>query len=273
MPRSPEKWGRARLIFSGRDRCAARRENGSDQRAATTFIEGLNMPEFVTFPSEGSTATGYLAKPPKRSGPGLVVIQEWWGLDPGIKEMCDRLAEGGFMALAPDLYRGEIAQHTEMDRAAELMQKLPPERAGRDMSAAIDYLLKHPGVTSQGVGVVGFCMGGMLSFIIAANRPDAVKAVAPFYGFPQGAAEPDWSTLAATVRGHMAERDDYFSPAAARALEAKLRKMGKDVTLTVHPGTGHAFMAPHNALGTYDAAAAAKIWPQLIAFLRDTLKS
>ena len=230
------------------------------------------MPEFVTFPSEGSTATGYLAKPQKRSGPGLVVIQEWWGLDPGIKEMCDRLATGGFMALAPDLYRGEIAQHDEMDRAAELMQKLPPERAGRDMSAAIDYLLKHPGVTSQGVGVVGFCMGGMLAFIIGANRPDKVKALVPFYGFPQGASEPDWSKLSAAVSGHMAENDSYFSPAAAHALEAKLRGMGKNVTLTVHPGTGHAFMAPHNALGTFNAEAAARVWPQAVSFLKEHVK-
>jgi len=225
------------------------------------------MPEFVTFPSEGSTATGYLAKPQKRSGPGVVVIQEWWGLDPGIKEMCDRLAAGGFMALAPDLYRGELAMHDEMDRAAELMKKLPPERAGRDMSAAIDYLLKHPGVTSKGVGVVGFCMGGMLSFIIATNRPDKVQAVVAFYGFPQGASEPDWSKLHAKVRGHMAEHDDFFPPDKARALEAKLKAMGKDVEFTVHEGTGHAFMGPHNALGTLDSARAEQIWPGVLEFL------
>jgi carboxymethylenebutenolidase len=230
------------------------------------------MPEFVTFPSEGSTATGYLAKPPKRSGPGLVVIQEWWGLDPGIKEMCDRLAEGGFMALAPDLYRGEIAQHTEMDRAAELMQKLPPERAGRDMSAAIDYLLKHPGVTSKGVGVVGFCMGGMLSFIIATNRPDKVQAVVPFYGFPYGSNEPDWSKLKAKVRGHMAEHDSFFAPDKARDLETRLRAMGKDVTLTVHAGTGHAFMGPHNALGTLNTQKAQEIWPGVLDFLHDNVQ-
>jgi carboxymethylenebutenolidase len=111
----------------------------------------------------------------------------------------------------------------------------------------------------------------MLSLIIAANRPDAVKAVVPFYGFPQGAAEPDWSKLTAKVRGHMAEKDDYFTPDAARALEQKLRGMGKDVTLTVHPGTGHAFMGPHNALGTLNAQLAEQIWPEVIAFLKDTL--
>ena len=114
-------------------------------------------------------------------------------------------------------------------------------------------------------------MGGMLAFIIAANRPDKVSAVVPFYGFPQGDAEPDWSKLTASVSGHMAENDDFFPPAAARALEAKLQGMGKNVTLTVHPGTGHAFMAPHNALGTLNAELAARIWPKVVAFLHDTL--
>jgi carboxymethylenebutenolidase len=229
------------------------------------------MPEYVTFPSEGSTAAGYLARPPKKTGPGVLVIQEWWGLDPGIKEMCDRLALGGFTALAPDLYRGEVALHHEMDRAAELMKKLPPERAARDMSAAIDYLLSHQAVTSKGVGVVGFCMGGMLSFHIAANRPDKVQAVVAFYGFPQGGNEPDWSKLRAKVRGHMAENDSFFPPDKALALEKKLQALGKDVEFTVYPGTGHAFMGPHNALGTLDTQASELIWPGVIQFLRDNV--
>ena len=111
----------------------------------------------------------------------------------------------------------------------------------------------------------------MLAFIIAAMRPDKVAAAVPFYGFPQGPAEPDWSQLAAKVRGHMAENDDFFGPDAAGALEKKLQGMGKDVTITVHPGTGHAFMGPHNALGTLNEEVAAKIWPQVFAFLHETL--
>jgi carboxymethylenebutenolidase len=140
------------------------------------------------------------------------------------------------------------------------------------MSGAVDYLASHPAVTSAGIGVVGFCMGGMLSFIIAANRPDKVTAVVPFYGFPQGASEPDWSKLTAKISGHMAEHDTFFTPKGAHALEAKLRAMGKDVTLTVHPGTGHAFMAPHNALGTLNATLAAQIWPGVISFLKDNVR-
>ena len=230
------------------------------------------MADIVEFRSNGSKASGYLVTPANGSGPGVLVIQEWWGLDSGIKEMANRLGEAGFVALAPDLYHGELAAHDEMDKASHLMQSMPPDRAGRDMSGAVDYLASHPAVTSNGIGVVGFCMGGMLSFLIAANRPDKVNAVVPFYGFPQGATEPDWSKLTAVVSGHMAEQDSFFSPEAARALEAKLRAMGKNVTLTVHPGTGHAFMAPHNALGTFNAEVAAKVWPQAVAFLRENLK-
>jgi carboxymethylenebutenolidase len=230
------------------------------------------MGETVEFKSNGSTASGYLAKPASGSGPGVLVIQEWWGLDSGIKEMTDRLGAAGFVALAPDLYHGELAQHTEMDKAGRLMQSLPPDRAARDMSGAIDYLAANAAVTSKTVGVVGFCMGGMLAFLIAANRGDRVSAVVPFYGFPQGAMEPDWSKMTAAVQGHMAEKDDFFPPAAARALEAKLRAMGKDVTLTVHPGTGHAFMGPHNALGTKDEKLAAQIWPGVVAFLKEKVR-
>jgi carboxymethylenebutenolidase len=229
------------------------------------------MADTIEFHGGGHMASGYLVTPHAGQGPGVLVIQEWWGLDSGIKEWTDRLGAAGFVALAPDLYHGAVAEHHEMDKASQLMQSLPPERAARDMSAAVDYLANHPAVSGHGIGVVGFCMGGMLSFLIAANRPDKVKALVPFYGFPHGASEPDWSKLSASVSGHMAEHDTFFAPAAAHALETKLRAMGKDVTLTVHPGTGHAFMGPHNALGTLNAKLAAEIWPTAIAFLKQHL--
>jgi carboxymethylenebutenolidase len=229
------------------------------------------MADTVEFASNGDTASGYLVVPEGGSGPGVVLIQEWWGLDPSLEEVANRLGDAGFVALAPDLYRGERAAHTEMDKAAELMTAMPPDRAARDMSGAVDYLVAHPAVSGEKVGVMGFCMGGMLSLIIAAQRGDRVAAAVPFYGFPQGDAEPDWSGLTASVRGHMAENDDFFGPDAARALEAKLQGLGKDVQFTVHPGTGHAFMGPHNALGTLDEEVAAEIWPVVVAFLHEQL--
>jgi len=229
------------------------------------------MAETVEFVSNGGTASGYLVRPPGGTGPGVVVVQEWWGLDPSIKQTADRIGAAGFVALVPDLYHGEIAQHTEMDKAAQLMAQLPPDRAARDMSGAVDFLAGHDSVEGKGLGVVGFCMGGMLSWLLAANRPDQIKGVVAFYGFPQGDTEPDWSQLQAPVRGHMAENDDFFGPAAARALESKLQGMGKDVQLTVHPGTGHAFMGPHNALGTLNEELAEQIWPDTLAFLHQQL--
>ena len=104
------------------------------------------MGELVEFPSNGAGASGYLALPEGGSGPGVIVVQEWWGLDSGIKEMADRLAAEGFVALAPDLYHGDLAGHTEMDKAGELMQAMPTDRAARDMSGAVDFLADHDAI-------------------------------------------------------------------------------------------------------------------------------
>ena len=225
----------------------------------------------VEFASNGNTAGGYLAAPDSGSGPGVIVVQEWWGLDSGIKEMADRLSAAGFVALAPDLYHGELAGHTEMDKAGELMTSLPPDRAARDMSGAVDFLADHAATTGDGIGVMGFCMGGMLTFVLAALRPDKIKAAVPFYGFPQGDAQPDYGQISAVIRGHMAEHDDFFPPAAARALESELQSKGIDAELTVYEGSGHAFMAPHNALGTQDQGLYERIWPQATGFLHEQL--
>jgi carboxymethylenebutenolidase len=225
----------------------------------------------VEFQSNGDTASGYLALPAGGSGPGLIVVQEWWGLNPQIKRTADRFAAEGFVALAPDLYRGQLAGHDEMDKAGELMSTLPPDRAARDMSGAVDFLAGHDAVTGEGIGVVGFCMGGVLSFVLAALRPDRIKAAVPFYGFPQGDDAPDYSGLTARIQGHMADPDDYFPPEAAKALEAELRAMGKDVTIEVHPG-GHGFMNEENPIGTHDEQLAARLWPRAVAFLRESLR-
>ncbi|MGQ0467462.1 MAG: dienelactone hydrolase family protein [Sporichthyaceae bacterium] len=225
----------------------------------------------VEFASNGGTAGGYLAVPESGTGPGVLVLQEWWGLDPALKVMVDRLAAAGFVALAPDLYHGELAEHDEMDKAGELMNNLPADRAARDMSGAVDYLVGHSAVTGSGIGVVGFCMGGLLTMLISAGRGDVVKAAVPFYGFPPPAMEPDWSGLTAVVRGHMAGIDDFFAPDAARALEEKLQGLGKDVQFTIHEGAGHAFMNPHDSIGNLDEVLAAKVWAETTAFLHDQL--
>jgi carboxymethylenebutenolidase len=109
----------------------------------------------------------------------------------------------------------------------------------------------------------------MLALILGASRGDKVEAEVTFYGFPQGEEEPDWSGLTAPVRGHMAENDDFFGPDAARSLEQKLMGIGKNVEFTIHRGTGHAFMNPHNAVGTRNEKKDAEIWPQVVEFLHE----
>ena len=229
------------------------------------------MGAHVEFTAEGESARGYLAVPPGGTGPGVLVVQEWWGLVPQLEGVCDRLATEGFVALAPDLYHGDIAEHTEMDKAAELMNTLPLDRAARDMSAAIDFLLGHEAVEGEQVGVIGFCMGGMLTLVLAAREGARIGAAVPFYGAPLDDSEPDWSELSAPVLGHFAEGDDFFPAAAVLDLEARLRELGKDVSFTMYPGTGHAFANETNALGTYDADASVQAWLRTLEFLRTTL--
>ena len=195
------------------------------------------------------------------------MIQEYWGLVPHIKDVVDRFAADGFVALAPDLYRGESA--TEPDGAGKLMMALNLDQAAKDMSGAIELVRERSG--RAGIGVIGYCMGGGLALVLACQRPDAIRAVAPYYGvIPWASLQPDWSKLTAEVSGHYAELDDYFPPAAVGELEAKLRDLGRTVTLTVHPGTQHAFFNDTRP-EVYDAAASADAWSDTLALFRRTL--
>jgi carboxymethylenebutenolidase len=229
------------------------------------------MGELVEFPSNGHSAGGYLAVSNEGSGPGVIVIQEWWGLVDHIKDLCDRFAANGFTALAPDLYHGITVSNSEPDEAGKLLMALNIEQAAKDMSGAVDFLRQQPSVASKQVGVVGFCMGGGLALMLATQRPDAIGACAPFYGIiPWDHANPDWAALDAPVLGHFAENDGFFSPEAARELEAKLKGMGKDVEIIVHPGVDHAFFNDSRP-EVYDEATAERTWEQTLSFLRGSL--
>lgn len=228
--------------------------------------------QMIEFPANGGTAGGYLATHESGSGPGVIVLQEWWGLVPQIKGVCDTLASHGFTALAPDLYRGEFAEHTEMDKAGELMTNLPADRAATDMLAAIDALLGRDECSSSQVGVIGFCMGGLLTLRLSALAGDKVAAAAPFYGAPLGDDSIDWSNLSATVRGHFAANDDFFAPDACKALEAQLKELGKDVEFTFYEGTGHGFTNEEDPLGNYNAEASALTLERTVAFFNEMLE-
>ena len=226
------------------------------------------MGDMVEFPSTGSNGHGYFA-PAAGGGPGVVVIQEWWGLVPHITDVCNRFAAAGFSALAPDLYRGE--QTTEPDEAGKLMMALNLDRAASDMGGAIDFLIENAAVTSKGVGVTGYCMGGGLALVLACRRRDVV-ACAPYYGLiPWKGTQPDWSALNCPVRGHYAENDDFFGPDAVASLQATLDDAGKDAVLTIHPGVDHAFCNDTRP-EVYDATEATAAWDATIAFFRSTIR-
>jgi carboxymethylenebutenolidase len=225
------------------------------------------MGENVEFASNGGTAQGYLAVPEGGSGLPLVVIQEWWGLVPHITDVCDRFAAEGFVALAPDLYHGKTT--TEPDEAGKLLMAMNLDQAAKDMSGAVDKAAEVAG--HDRVGVTGFCMGGGLALVVAAKRPDTVKAAVPWYGFvPWPDAEPDWSQLDAKVLGHYAENDEYFSPDKVAAFQQTLDGLGKDARLHVVPGAEHAFFNDTRP-EVYDAAASQACFAETVDFLRDTL--
>lgn len=226
------------------------------------------MGSIVDFPSNGSTASGYYA-PADGGGPGIVVIQEWWGLVPHIEDVCDRFAAAGFSALAPDLYHGE--KTTEPDEAGKLMMALNVGQAVKDMAGAIAFLQADENVTSEKVGVIGFCMGGGLALVLAAERPDAIGACAPFYGLiPWEGTQPDWNQVKAPVRGHFAELDGFFGPDLARGLEETLRAAGVDAEIEIHSGVDHAFFNDARP-EVYNADASQSAWASTTAFFSSTL--
>jgi carboxymethylenebutenolidase len=229
------------------------------------------MGEIIEFPSNGSTGHGYIAFPANgpQSTSGIIVIQEWWGLVPHIERTCDRFAEAGFTALAPDLYHGTTVPLTEPDAAGAEMMALDMGAVAKDLSGAVDELIRRTGRSA--VGVIGFCMGGGLALVLATQRPDAVKAVVPAYGLiPWPDARPDYARLDAAVLAHAAEQDEMFSPDNARELEADLRTLGKAVEVHHYPNVGHAFFNEDRP-EVYHRESAELLWDRTVAFFRQKL--
>jgi carboxymethylenebutenolidase len=220
----------------------------------------------IQFASGGDRVEAWLATPPSGRGPGVVVIQEWWGLVDHIRDVCERLARAGFVALAPDLYRGATA--SDPDTAGRLMMGLEIPRAARDLDAAVQALQSQPGAQGAKVGAIGFCMGGQLA-LFAATRNAKIGAVVDCYGVHPN-VKLDVMGLEAAVLGVFAERDSFVPPKVAAELEASLRAAGKRVHFTIHPGVEHAFLNDTRA-DVYDADAADRAWAEIVAFLRAEL--
>lgn len=221
------------------------------------------MSQMLQFPANEHATAGYLALPDTGSGPGLLVIQEWWGLVEHIKHVCDRFAAEGFVALAPDLYHGVATKSP--DEAGKLFMALSIARAAADLRGAADALLDRPEVTSSKVAAVGFCMGGQLALYAGVEFPDRIGAVVDFYGIhPNVRIDP--SRLRVPVLAHFAERDNSVKVADARALATNIEAAGGSIEAHFYPAD-HAFFNDSRPT-VYDRGCSEMAWERTLAFLR-----
>ena len=227
------------------------------------------MGELVKFPSNGSTCGGYISLPKNGSGPAIIVIQEWWGLVGHITDVADRFAQAGFVALAPDLYHGEIAK--EPDHAMKLLMGLAMDKAALDIAGAAEYLAARPEVAGKGIGAIGFCMGGSLALWSATLSP-LVKASVAFYpGMPWARMDPNWANYSGKrALIHCAESDGTSSAPGIQEALAGIRAGGGIVEAVDYPGTRHAFFNDERT-DVFDSAAANTAWDRTLGFLRGAI--
>ena len=218
----------------------------------------------IEFPANGRKVRGYLSKPDSGSGPGVLVIQEWWGLVEHIKSVADRIAASGYVALAPDLYHGEATRSP--DEAGKLMMALEIEETEKGLRGAATHLLSQS--SGRKLGAVGFCMGGQLA-LYAASRNDAIRACVDFYGIHPN-VKPDYANIKAAVLGLFAEKDVYVSPEVVQKLEAVLKKAGIETDFTIYPDCDHGFFNDTRK-EVHDVAAAADAWHRVQTFLKKHL--
>lgn len=223
--------------------------------------------EMMTLKVNGKSTSGYLAVP-EGDGPwpGVVVIQEWWGLEEHIKDVARRFAQEGFVAIAPDLYYGEIA--TEPDEARKLSMALEWDKALAAIQVAIDTLVARADVSPKQVGVTGFCMGGGLTWHAAAKLKN-VAATAPFYGGGPEMSDAEVAQIDGPVLAIFGELDQGVSPEVAQKRAAQMDKAGVRHETIVYPDAQHAFF--NDTRAAYNPEAAADAWQRVIKLFKETL--
>jgi carboxymethylenebutenolidase len=209
----------------------------------------------------------YLAVPKSGKGAGVLVLHAWWGLNDFFRDFCDRLAQEGFVALAPDLFSGEILR-TVAEAEQHLSQFDEAEEAPPIVLSAVEDLRNHPSVSGNGLGAVGFSMGAYWALWLAEQKPEWIRAAVLFYGTNGGGG--DFRQSQAACLGHFAERDPYESAETIQALEQNLRGANRPATFYTYPGTGHWFFE-NNRPEAYNAQAAQLAWERTIAFLHEQL--
>jgi carboxymethylenebutenolidase len=227
------------------------------------------MGEQVEFASNGGTAQGYLALPESGAGPGVVVIQEWWGLVAHIEDLVDRFAGAGYVALAPDLYHGVATR--EPDEANKLMMGLAMDTAAKDISGAAAFLAGHDATTGSDVGVVGFCMGGSLA-LWSATLSDHIRAAVGFYpALPWERMSPSWPSYAGKMAMiHCSEGDGTSAAPGIQQARAAIEAAGGLVELYDYPGTEHAFFNDQRP-EVYAPEASALAWERTLDLFARTL--
>lgn len=231
--------------------------------------------QMIEFDTNGATAPGYLATPvgtDAATGPGALVLHAWWGLTEPFRQACDRLAEAGFVALAPDLYRGKTTASVEEAEAFSSALNQEEERVRDDITGALRFLREHdatsPADRRNAVGLIGFSMGGAYALATSVEAPEAIAAVVLFYATYTGL---DFAAAQAAYLGHFAENDPFEPSESVAELERELQAAGKQATFYTYPGTTHWFFEANRA-DAYDAAAATLAWERTLTFLNATLR-
>jgi carboxymethylenebutenolidase len=206
---------------------------------------------------------GYLALPTAGTGPGVLVLHAWWGLNDTIKAVCTRLAESGFVAFAPDLYHGKVADTIADAEALGSALDGNHLQAKAEIAQAVGFLKAQAGADGSGLAVIGFSLGAYYALDLAASDPENIRSVVLFYG--TGPAEFSRSTAA--YLGHFAENDPYETRSNVDELEADLKQAGRPVTIYHYSGAGHWFFEP-DRVEAYDPAAANLAWERTLAFLK-----